>query len=93
MSKKPITSEAVAEAVEEIIDDIVEEIVDEILEETAPEPEVVASPDVHIAVDGDTFASIAALHRPTNMSKHEYATHLLELNKGKKISAGTVIRL
>lgn len=46
-----------------------------------------------IATDGDTYASLAAKLKPKGMSGFEYATVLLALNGGKKISAGSVVRL
>lgn len=61
------------------------------VKEEAPEPTL--SGRFYTVNDGDTYASIAAAHKSPGQSTHSYATELFALNKGKQLTAGTVIKL
>lgn len=47
----------------------------------------------YVAVDGDTYSAIAGKLKPQGMTKHEYAMKLYELNAGKQVVAGMIVRL
>lgn len=51
-----------------------------------------AKPKTYVAVDGDTFASIAARFKPEGISKHGYAVHLSLLNSGT-LRPGSEVKL
>lgn len=62
--------------------------------EVIPAPVVLPEPvRVHVAQAGDTYPSIAGLYKPSTVTKHEYAMHLFELNKGKALTPGTEVSL
>lgn len=46
----------------------------------------------YVAVEGDTFASIAARFKPEGMTKHLYAVHLSLLNGGT-LRPGSEVKL
>lgn len=57
-------------------------------------PAVIPEPvRIHVAEEGDTYARIAGLYKPRGVSKHEYAVHLFELNKGTTLSPGMEVSL
>lgn len=67
----------------------------EVAEVVIPEP-VAVIPEpvrVHVVKDGDTYPSIAGLYKPSDVSKHAYAKHLFDLNKGKALIIGTEVSL
>lgn len=78
MSKKPVTP--------------VEPVV-EIVAEALPKPVIPEPVRKHVVKDGDTYPSIAGLYKPSGVSKHEYATHLFDLNKGMALIIGTEVAL
>jgi len=88
MSKKVNKPEPVAEVFEpEVVEIILDE--PEILEIEAP-----AMPKVHVCVHGDSYPGIAARYTlPLGMTRHQYAKHLLTINKGKTLSAGVEVIL
>ena len=53
----------------------------------------VAAAGTVIATEADTYASIAAAHKPAKLTKHEYAVALYELNGGKALAAGVTVTL
>lgn len=64
------------------------------IEAVITEPVVVPEPvRIHVVKAGDTYPGIAGLYKPTGVSKHEYALHLFELNKGKTLTIGTEVSL
>lgn len=99
-TQKPVDTEAVVET-----EDFQEccgkdECEDCPMEDLLPETEWLKEPipverpaDTYTAKDGDTYASIAAAHKSPDQSTHDYATVLFILNKGKNLSAGTVVKL
>jgi hypothetical protein len=62
----------------------------EVIEDVVATPEPARS---HVVKDGDTYASIAGLYKPSTLTKHEYATHLFALNKGTALTPGTEVDL
>lgn len=76
-----------------VIDVPAEDTVPEVVE--APlEPVVVPTqPKTHVAVDGDSYASIAARYKAPGSSTNEYAKTLLVRNGGKTVTAGALITL
>lgn len=76
-----------------VIDEPAEEVVLEVIEPVEEPVKVPALPKTHVAVDGDSYASIAAEHKRAGSSTHVYAKALLIRNGGKTITAGTVITL
>jgi Tfp pilus assembly protein FimV len=58
----------------------------------APVKAAPAKPETYVAVDGDTFASIAARFKPEGISKHGYAVHLSLLNSGT-LRPGSEVKL
>lgn len=95
---KPVVP-ATVELLEEVIsDELVED--DLTAEEVLDEPVVVVEPilapkstDSYFAVDGDSYASIAAKFNKGSVSNFQYAKRLLDLNGGKSIASGTEVRL
>lgn len=67
----------------------VEDVVD-VVELVEP---VVATPTVYLAVEGDSYASIAAKLATGTLTKFEYAKWLYDLNGGKSLSEGTEVKL
>lgn len=65
-------------------------ITDTAVEESA---EITIPAGTYMAVDGDSYASIADKFKPAKMSKHEYAVELFEKNAGKTLDAGIIITL
>lgn len=63
------------------------------LEDAKEVADLLAGPTLHIVDEGDTYASIAARWCPIGMTKHEYATLLVQKNQGAVLSAGTRIKL
>lgn len=61
--------------------------------DVAPEPVAAPVAKTYVAADGDTYASVAAKHKPLGTTKHEYAKRLFELNQGKALAAGTEVVL
>jgi hypothetical protein len=64
--------------------------------EVKPEPEkvkpaAVKKQSTYTAVDGDTYAMIAATFKPAGMTKHAYALHLAETNG--PLRPGTEVKL
>jgi hypothetical protein len=58
----------------------------------APKP--VATPaGTYTAVEGDTYASVAANHPASGLTNYARAVQLHLINKGKAINAGTIIKL
>ena len=59
------------------------------------EPVVVApvAAGTYLAVDGDSYPAIAGKFKPVGMTKHEYAVKLFELNGGKQVVAGMIVKL
>ena len=49
--------------------------------------------DSYVAVDGDTYPSIAGKFKPNGMTKHEYAMKLVEINRGVSVRAGMIVKL
>jgi hypothetical protein len=75
-------------------------IIPAVVEVEIPEPvEVVTAvvmPEpvrIHVVKDGDTYPSIAGLYKTSGVSKHEYAKHLFDLNKGKTLKTGMEVSL
>lgn len=75
-------------------------IVPAVVEVEIPEPVEVVTPVVmpepvriHVVNDGDTYPSIAGLYKPSGVSKHDYAKHLFDLNKGKTLTPGLEVNL
>lgn len=60
--------------------------------EVAPKIETLSG-RFYTAVEGDSYASIAAKHKPAGISTHAHATTLFALNGGKTVTAGTIIKL
>ncbi len=86
MSKKKVTAKP-------LCDTCVEQCVDckpfELIEQAViPEPV-----RVHVVKDGDSYPSIAGLYKPSDVTKHEYAKHLFDLNKGKTLITGMEVSL
>ena len=50
-------------------------------------------PKVYICAEQDTWARIAEKHKPANKTKHEWATYLLEKNKGLVLAEGVEVQL
>lgn len=93
MATKKQTPEIVADVAPETLNEWREE---ELTHDEATDAVVYEKPVVEettIAKPDDTYASLAARLKPAGMSGFEYATILLALNGGKKISAGSVVRL
>lgn len=65
--------------------DLADKVVDVELTDLAPE--------TYVAKDGDTYASIAAAHKPAGVSSFEYAKRLLEANGGRTLAPGVEVRL
>ena len=69
--------------------------------ECAPEPTPEPAPvttttpaaKAYTAKDGDTYASIAAAHKPAGTKAFDYAQALYELNNAKPIRAGVEVAL
>lgn len=53
----------------------------------------VSKADTYVAVEGDSYASIAAEFNTTKLTKFQYAQFLMALNGGKSIVAGSEVRL
>ncbi len=75
-------------------------IIPAVVELEIPEPVEVVTPVVmpepvriHVVKDGDSYASIAGLYKPSGVSKHDYAKHLFDLNKGKTLTPGLEVNL
>ena len=76
-----------------VVDEQVEETIPEVIEpplEPVPAP---TRPKTHVAVDGDSYASIAARYKAPGSSTNEYAKTLLVRNGGKTVTAGALITL
>lgn len=76
-----------------VVDSVALEPVSEAVE--APVAAFVPSAGVntYTAVDGDSYASIAAKFKLDTETKHDYAKRLFALNGGKSISAGVGVKL
>lgn len=81
------------------IEDVIEEIVESTTLEAPVEADTPKAAPVstvaktHVAVDGDSYASIAAKYKPAGSSTNEHAKRLFALNGGKSVVAGTIITL
>jgi hypothetical protein len=87
-----------AKKIEDTLDELVETPAEEIVVETPqvetpPAPAPVITPATYVAVDGDSYASIAAKHKPAGTSTHLYAKTLFALNGGKNIVPGTEVKV
>lgn len=98
MSKNLPKSTMPVEMPEEvIIEKVIEEVAAEVpVYEAVPAVEAITPVDLgntYIAVEGDSYASIAAEFNTTKISKHQYAQYLYALNGGKAIGVGTEVRI
>lgn len=82
---------------EEILEeDLVVDEPEVVLDEPVAVVETISTPakaDTYSAVDGDSYASIAAKFNKGAFTNFQYAKLLLDLNGGKSITAGTEVRL
>lgn len=53
----------------------------------------VFGPITYVALESDSYASIAGEFLVPGMTKHQYAVYLAEKNRNKRIREGTVIEL
>jgi len=95
---EPVKVEIVEEVIHEwVAEDLVaDEATDVAVYEAVPAVETVspvAKANTYVAVDGDSYASIAAEFNTTSLTKFQYAQFLLALNGGKSIVAGSEVRL
>lgn len=88
MAKKKPAVKTAPEALEAPVEALVEDVV----ADTAAEPIGYAWGYV-VANDADTYRTIAARVNPGHVSNHEYALYLHALNGGKRISAGTQVKI
>lgn len=51
------------------------------------------TPTTYTAIEGDTYASVAARFKPADKSKHEFSLYLFSKNGGTPLTAGTTIKL
>lgn len=80
------------------IEIIVEEQADVVLEEVVmPEPVIVEAKDIVlpyvVAKDGDSYASLAAVHAPKGVRVHDFAQQLCEWNRCKPVRAGVHVKI
>jgi LysM repeat protein len=63
--------------------------------EPTPEPATAEAPaaKTYTAKDGDTYASIAAAHKPAGTNAFDYAQALYEWNNAKPLRAGVEVTL
>lgn len=76
-----------------VVDELDEETVLDVIEPPLEPVVVPAQAKTHVAVDGDSYASIAAKYKQPGSSTNVYAKSLLVLNGGKTITAGALITL
>lgn len=91
---KPV--EPVIENEEILEEDLVVDESEVVLDEAVAVVETISAPtkaDTYLAVDGDSYASIAAKFNKGSFTNFQYAKLLLDLNGGKSITAGTEVRL
>lgn len=74
-------------------EDVAQEGTQDVTEAPVAAPAVVGQAKTYTAVDGDSYAVLGAKFAPLGVSKHEHATYLFALNRGKAITSGTVIDL
>lgn len=58
-----------------------------------PTPVITSAAKTYTAKEGDTYASIAAAHKPAGAKAFDYAQALYELNNAKPIRAGVEVAL
>jgi hypothetical protein len=98
-TQKPVQPVEIVEEelYEALVEDlIVDEATDVAVYEPVPAVETISpvfKEDTYVAVDGDSYASIAAEFNTTKLSKFQYAQFLMALNGGKAIVAGSEVRL
>ena len=88
MAKKKSAVKTAPEALEAPVADLVDEVVADTPVET-----IGYAWGYVVANDADTYRTIAARVNPGHVSNHEYALYLHALNDGKRISAGTQVKI
>lgn len=76
-----------------VSDETVEVDVETLVEFVAPEVWESERPEVHVAADGDSYASIGAQWVPEGESAAEFAREIYRLNRGVVIRPGVAVRL